>query len=82
MNTGTVRLNITLHKDLVTELDELTGPRKRSQFIAKAVEMSIQKAKRDRIEKLLEEGYQSTRQEGLDLTKEFEEIDLEGWYEY
>ena len=44
--------------------------------------MSIQKAKKDKIEKLLVEGYRANKQEGLDLAKEFEELDLEGWDKY
>lgn len=82
MNTDTVRLNITLQKNLVQALDKLTGPRKRSRFISKAIELSIQKAEKEKIEKLLEEGYRATKQESLDLAKEFEDIDLEGWDEY
>jgi len=82
MNTETVRLNITLQKDLVQALDKLTGPRKRSHFISKAIELSIQKAEKEKIEKLLEEGYRATKQESLDLAKEFEDLDLEGWDEY
>ena len=82
MNTETVRLNITLQKDLVQALDKLTGPRKRSHFISKAIELSIREAENEKIEKLLEEGYRATRQESLDLAKEFQETDLEGWDEY
>lgn len=82
MNTDTVRLNITLQKNLVQALDKLTGPRKRSRFISKAIELSIQKAEKEKIEKLLEEGYRATKQESLDLATEFEDIDLEGWDEY
>ncbi len=78
-----MRLNITLPKDLVRNLDKLlTSPRKRSQFISKSIELAIKKAEKEKIEKLLEEGYRASRQEDLDLAKEFENIDLEGWDEY
>jgi len=82
MKTETVRLNITLQKDLVQALDKLTGPRKRSRFISKAIELSIREAEKEKIETLLEEGYRAAKQESLDLANEFEEIDLEGWDEY
>ena len=82
MNQDTVRLNITLKKDLALELEKMTGPRKRSHFISKAIETSILKEKKETLEKLLEEGYRSTKQESLDLAQEFEDIDLEAWDEY
>ena len=41
MNTDPVRLNITLPKKLVQSLDKFAGPRKRSRFIAKALENQI-----------------------------------------
>ena len=83
MNTDTVRLNITLPKELVQDLDKLlASPRKRSQFISKSVEQYIKMVETEKIEKLLEEGYRATREEDLDLAKEFENIDLEGWDEY
>jgi len=83
MNPNTVRLNITLPKDLVRNLDRLlASPRKRSQFISKSIEQAIKEAEKEKIEKLLEEGYLASAQEDLDLAKEFENIDLEGWDEY
>ena len=42
MNTETIRMNITLLKDLVALLDEIAGPRKRSRFIAQALRMIIE----------------------------------------
>ena len=37
MNTDTVRLNITIPKELARTLDKFAGSRKRSRFIAEAV---------------------------------------------
>jgi CopG family transcriptional regulator / antitoxin EndoAI len=82
MNTETVRLNITLRKDLIQALDTVTGPRKRSQFISKAIEQSLRNAEKETIERLLEKGYRANSKEGLDLAKEFEDADVEGWDEY
>jgi hypothetical protein len=31
---------------------------------------------------LLTEGYQATKNEGLEITKEFEPVDIENWDEY
>ena len=82
MNTDPVRLNITLPKKLVQSLDKLAGPRKRSRFIAKALENQIKQYEEAELEKLLAEGYQKTEKESVAFAKEFEAADLEGWDEY
>jgi metal-responsive CopG/Arc/MetJ family transcriptional regulator len=82
MNTDPVRLNITLPKKLVQSLDKLAGPRKRSRFIAKALENQIKQYEEAELEKLLAEGYQATEKESVAFAKEFEAVDLEGWDEY
>ena len=82
MNTETVRLNITVPKDLAQAINRFTGPRKRSQFIAEAVRQQIEKKEKQELEKILEEGYRATAKENLAITKEFEASDLEDWYEY
>jgi metal-responsive CopG/Arc/MetJ family transcriptional regulator len=82
MDTETVRLNITLPKDLVLAMNRVTGPRKRSRFVAEAVRQKIGQKEKEAMDKLLEEGYQASAKEGLTLTKEFESADLEGWDDY
>ena len=82
MNTETVRLNITIPKDLAQAGNRFTGPRKRSQFIAEAVKQRIEKKEKEELKKILEEGYRATARENLAITKEFESADLEGWDEY
>ena len=82
MNTETVRLNITIPKDLAQAINRFTGSRKRSQFIAEAVRQQIEKKEKEELEKILEEGYRATAKESLAITKEFEAADLENWYEY
>ena len=82
MNTDPVRLNITLPKKLVQSLDKLAGPRKRSRFIAKALENQIKQHEKAELEKLLAQGYQATEKESADFAREFEDTDLEGWDEY
>jgi CopG family transcriptional regulator/antitoxin EndoAI len=82
MDTETVRLNITLPKELIEEMNRVTEPRKRILFIAEAVRQKILQIKKDEMEKLLIEGYQAVAKESLSLTKEFESADLEGWDDY
>ena len=82
MNAETVRLNITIPKDLAQALNRLAGPRKRSLFIVEAVKQRIEQQERDKLEKNLEEGYKAVAKENIAITKEFEAADLEGWDEY
>ena len=82
MSAETVRLNITIPKDLAQALNRLAGPRKRSLFIVEAVKQRIEQQERDKLEKNLEEGYQAVAKENIAITKEFEVADLEGWDEY
>lgn len=82
MNTRTIRLNITLPKNLVDSLNRLTEPRKRSRFIAKAIKIQIEQKEKKELNEILEQGYQAARHESLELVKEFENVDLEGWDDY
>jgi len=82
MDTETVRLNISLPKGLVQAMNRLTGPRKRSRFIAEAVRQRIEQKEKAAIDKLLEAGYQAAAEESLTLTKEFESADLEDRDDY
>jgi hypothetical protein len=78
----TIRLNITLPKEIAQQLESLAGPKKKSHFIAETLGQRIEKIQSEQLQMLLEEGYKSTRQESLTITKEFEPLDLEGWDEY
>lgn len=82
MKTENVRMNITLPRDLVTALDLIAGSRKRSQFISEAVRIRIRQLEQEKLETLLTEGYQASKQESRDLSAEFETVDTEGWDEY
>jgi metal-responsive CopG/Arc/MetJ family transcriptional regulator len=72
MNRNTIRLNITLPQALVASLDEVAGHRRRSQFIAKAVREKIEQIKKQEMEALLKEGYQTHRAESITIVKDFE----------
>ena len=78
----TVRLNITLPADLVRELKEVAGSRKRSQFIASTLRQRIEEIRQAALERVLEEGYRARATESLTMVKEFEPADLEGWDGY
>lgn len=82
MAAENVRLNITLPFSIVDELTQMTGPRKRSQFIAEAVKLRLKQLKDEKKQALLVEGYQAEKEEGLNITKEFEAIDINDWDDY
>lgn len=77
-----VRMNITIPQELAHQVDELTGPRKRSQFISEALRHRIEEIQHEKVQKALEEGYKARKEESYHITKEFEAADLEGWDEY
>ena len=52
MREGTVRVHVTLSAELVRQVDRLAGKRRRSAFIAGAVEEGV---KRGRLRRALEE---------------------------
>ena len=82
MGTETIRLNITLPKKIVQALDKIIGPRKRSHFISEAIRQKLEQNQKEKMEKLLAEGYKTAREESFTLSKEFEGADLEGWDDY
>jgi len=82
MNTEKVRLNITLPLSIAKELYQYSEPRKRSLFVAEAIKLRILQLKQEKMKKLLTEGYKETKNESLEITKEFESIDIENWDEY
>jgi metal-responsive CopG/Arc/MetJ family transcriptional regulator len=77
-----VRMNITIPQELARKVDEVTEPRKRSQFIAEALKRRIDEIHHDKLLKILEEGYKARKEESRSITKEFEPVDLEEWDEY
>lgn len=82
MNTQNVRLNVTLPKDLVSTVDRMIGAKKRSLFIAEAIELKVKQTQKEILEKQLAEGYRACQKESLDISSEFEAADLEGWDDY
>jgi len=82
MHTDMVRLNITLPKDLVESLQHIAGPRKRSKIISESIRSYLLQKQKADMEKLIEEGYRATAKEDMEIARDYEAIDLEGWDEY
>jgi len=77
-----VRMNITIPEDLARQLDQLVASRKKSRFIAETLKERVKKIEEDKLQKMLEEGYERRKEESLSISRDFESIDLEGWDEY
>lgn len=82
MQIETVRLNVTLPKDLLETLTQIAGPRSRSRIISESLREYIREKQKSELEKQMEEGYRASAKESMELAAEFEAVDLEGWDEY
>ena len=82
MHTETVRINVTLSRELLESVNNIAGSRSRSRLISESLQEYVRKIKKDELEKQLEEGYQAAAKESIALAEEFEAVDLEGWDEY
>jgi len=70
------RLNITLPDDIVNELDSIPN---KSRYIATALKEKMEKEKKQKLDALLCEGYQATKEEDKTLNEDWENVTLEGW---
>ena len=82
MDTEMVRLNISLPSSITEDLKQFSLPRKRSQFIAESIKLRIRQLKEKKKEIFLKEGYKTEKTKGLQITREFESVDIENWDEY
>jgi metal-responsive CopG/Arc/MetJ family transcriptional regulator len=82
MHIETVRINVTLPRELIETVNKIAGPRTRSHLISESIREYIRKIKKDELEKHLEEGYRVAAKESIAFAEEFEAGDLEGWDEY
>lgn len=71
-----VRLNIALPDDLGKELKKVSN---RSRFISQVLREKLEREKRQRLDKLLIEGYQHIREEDKILDKEWSKVTLKDW---
>lgn len=70
------RLNITLPENLAQELEAISN---KSRFIAEAVKEKLERIRREKLDKLLVEGYKEACKEDREVDREWEEVTLESW---
>lgn len=77
-SSTSARLNLRVPLDMVEEIEKLSGPRQRSNFIIEAIRDRIAAMKREQLALLLKDGYLSRSEEAAELAREFEPLDMEG----
>jgi len=70
------RLNITLPEEIAQEIKYIPN---KSGFISEAVKEKLERINKEKLDKLLIEGYKETRKEDKEINQEWEKITLEGW---
>jgi len=70
------RLNITLPEEIAQEIKYIPN---KSAFISEAVKEKLERINKEKLDKLLIEGYKATRKEDKEINQEWEKITLEGW---
>lgn len=66
-NMDTVRINISLPRDIVNELSQEIGPRERSRFIREAVRLLLKKRKEKRLAAEYREAAEDIQRINLEL---------------
>jgi len=70
------RLNITLPEKIAQEIKDIPN---KSSFISEAVKEKLDRINKEKLDKLLIEGYKATRKEDKEINQEWEKITMEGW---
>ena len=70
------RLNITLPDEVIRQIKDLPN---KSRFIAEALKEKLERIESEKLDRLLVEGYEATKEEDKRIDKEWEKITLEGW---
>ncbi len=70
------RLNITLPEEIAQEIKYIPN---KSGFISEAIKEKLERINKEKLDKLLIEGYKATRKEDKGIDREWEKMTLEGW---
>ena len=69
-------IQIKIPENILKYLQLLTN--ERESFVLEAIKEKIEREKKNKLEALLIEGYSATQAEAEEITKDFEDADLEG----
>ena len=67
---------MNISPELYKELKPISN---KSRFIAEALKERLERQKKEKLDKLLIEGYKATKEEDKKLNEEWEKITLENW---
>ncbi len=70
------RLNITIPEEIIEEIKDIPN---KSAFISVAIKEKIERINKEKLDKLLIEGYKATCKEDREVNSEWEDIPLEDW---
>jgi len=70
------RLNITIPEEIVLGIKDIPN---KSRFISEAVKEKLDRIDKEKLDKLLIEGYKATGKEDKKINREWEKVTLEGW---
>ena len=79
MVTKTVKLNFTIPEKTASTLKKRVRARKRSAFVAEAIEEKLRLIQEEEFRKEMIEGYMAEREEAAEINAEWEKITLEKW---
>lgn len=65
-------IEVDIPEEIIKEIDSLS-----EDFVIKAIREKIEREKENKLRNLLIEGYQASKEEDLDLAKDFEPADFE-----
>ncbi|MBI3979235.1 MAG: hypothetical protein HY331_13715 [Chloroflexi bacterium] len=74
-----VRTTIQLDEELLARLRRLLPPRSLNRFINEAVAEKVAELERQRIEQAMKEGYLATQDERVEVDRDWQVVDVEGW---
>lgn len=80
--TAKEKVTLTLPRELMETVRQMSSPRGQSKFVTEAVAYFIEEKKRQLLREELIEGYKAMAEESLSLAKEWESIGNEAWLKH
>ncbi|MBZ0203372.1 MAG: hypothetical protein K8I03_10200 [Ignavibacteria bacterium] len=75
---STERLNITIPSEIAEKFKRKIKPRKRSEFISKAIVKSLNEIEKQQLNALMKEGYLARNEDDKELITDFENTVSDG----